>query len=456
MKFRRSTLFTPLSLLGDTMCLTISFFLGYYLRFGNFDNSLTSPYLLLYLAMNAFWFLLLLIVKPFNESRVTFNFFKLTYKFIIILSLHIALVALFWVLVKGSEISRLHLLYTYILTFVFGITFRGTGVYLLKYLRMQGFNIRRYAILGYGELSKTIFNYYQNHPEMGYEFHGYYDDNATISNVDTIESLNNKVLDNSIDYIYCCLPYIDNSTLKEIIAIAEFKKCQVKLLMDFRGFATKGISIEYHDYLPIINVHSSPFSDTKVIFLKRVFDIFFSLVAIVLLLPVYSLIALITKFTSQGPIIYSQERVGQWGKPFKIYKFRSMYIDAEKGTPKLSQGKNDSRITPWGRFMRKTRLDELPQFFNVLKGDMSVVGPRPERQFFIDQIVLEEPEYTKLLSLKPGITSIGQVKYGYASNVQEMIDRFKIDVQYLSNKSIKTDIEVIIQTIKVMTLGKGK
>jgi exopolysaccharide biosynthesis polyprenyl glycosylphosphotransferase len=276
------------------------------------------------------------------------------------------------------------------------------------------------------------------------------------SNVANIEELNNKILDNEIDYVYCCLPYTDNDTLKGIIELSQYKQCNVKLLMDFRSFMTKSVEIEYHDYLPIINVNTSPFADTKVAFVKRTFDVIFSASVLIIGSPIYLIVALITKLSSNGPVFYSQERIGQWGKPFRIYKYRSMYVNSEKGTPMLSQGSNDNRITPWGRLMRKTRLDELPQFYNVMVGDMSIVGPRPERQYFINQIISEEPDYLKLLSVKPGITSIGQVKYGYASNVQEMIDRFKYDIEYLDKGSLKTDLSVIIQTIKVVTLGKGK
>ena len=154
--------------------------------------------------------------------------------------------------------------------------------------------------------------------------------------------------------------------------------------------------------------------------------------------------------------MYAQERIGRDGKPFMIYKFRSMYINAEKAGPSLSQGLQDSRITPWGRFMRRTRIDELPQFYNVLMGDMSVVGPRPERQYFIDQIVELAPEYKNLLRVKPGITSIGQIKFGYAANVDEMIERLRFDLLYPERRSFFLDVWIIAQTVRVMMQGRGQ
>lgn len=188
---------------------------------------------------------------------------------------------------------------------------------------------------------------------------------------------------------------------------------------------------------------------------KRVFDLAFSGLALILLSPLYLALIIAVRTNSPGPAFYRQERIGKNGKPFKIIKFRSMYIDAEKFGPALSQD-NDPRITPVGRFLRKSRFDELPQFWNVLKGDMSIVGPRPERQFFIDQIVKRAPHYRQLHKVRPGITSWGQVKYGYASTVDEMVERLSFDILYLENISLALDIKIILYTVIVMIEGRGK
>ncbi|MEO5906658.1 MAG: sugar transferase [Saprospiraceae bacterium] len=188
---------------------------------------------------------------------------------------------------------------------------------------------------------------------------------------------------------------------------------------------------------------------------KRTIDISVSLIGLIVMLPVFIYIALRVKFSSPGPIFYSQERVGLNGKPFSIYKFRSMYPGAEKDLPQLSYD-GDERCTPWGAVMRKWRLDELPQLWNVLIGEMSLVGPRPERKYFIDLIMLQAPHYKHLLKVRPGITSWGQVKYGYASNIDQMLQRLKFDILYIENMSISLDIKILFYTILIVMQGKGK
>jgi len=188
---------------------------------------------------------------------------------------------------------------------------------------------------------------------------------------------------------------------------------------------------------------------------KRIFDVLFSIFVLITFSWLYLLLAIIVKLSSKGPVIFSQERLGLHGKPFRIFKYRSMFIDAEKFGPALSS-ENDPRITKFGLFLRKTRLDEFPQFYNVLIGQMSIVGPRPERKFFADLIIEKAPHYKHLHRVRPGITSWGQVKFGYAQNVDEMIKRLKYDLLYAENMSLLVDVKIIIYTILIVFQGRGK
>ncbi len=205
---------------------------------------------------------------------------------------------------------------------------------------------------------------------------------------------------------------------------------------------------------PLIDISCSNLTECETN-MKRTADIFFSALALVLLSPWLIAIAAIIKIVDGGPVVFKQQRTGLHGKPFTIYKFRTMSVNAESdGRPRLT-AVNDNRVYPFGHFMRKYRIDELLQFWNVLRGDMSIVGPRPERQYFIDRIISRAPHYTLLQQVRPGITSLGMVKYGYASDIDGMVKRMKYDITYIENISFITDLKIVFYTIWTVITGKG-
>ena len=273
--------------------------------------------------------------------------------------------------------------------------------------------------------------------------------------VGTMEGLREVVEQYHVEEAIVAVEDNEREKVSEILrALDEAGDMIIKITPDARDLMVGSIKQEsiFHSPLIIIN---NRLMDEWQYSLKRIFDVIISVLAMVLLSPVYLVTAIIVKCTSPGPVFYAQERIGYHGKPFKMHKFRSMYVDAEERGPALSKD-NDPRITPFGRFMRKVRLDEIPQFYNVLKGTMSLVGPRPERQFYIDQIVKRAPEYLLLQRVKPGITSWGQVKYGYASTVDEMVERLRYDLLYLDNMSLTTDLKILLYTSLIIMQGRGK
>lgn len=206
--------------------------------------------------------------------------------------------------------------------------------------------------------------------------------------------------------------------------------------------------------VPLVDISSSNMSDSAKN-VKRAADVIISSILLLVMAPFFAIIALLIKLDSHGTVFYLQERVGYHNVPFNIYKFRTMYSDAEaSGEPQLTSD-NDPRVTRIGRFLRKYRIDELPQFWNVLVGDMSIVGPRPERQYFIDQIMKRAPSYALLRQVRPGITGMGMVKYGYAQNVDEMVERLDYDLMYLENMSLINDVKIMVYTIHTVLTGKG-
>ena len=392
--------------------------------------------------------------KPFGKSRLT----ELFSTFITVL---IGTVFVFFALLL-DDIPRSIDIYYKLFFGMFGLQFFITYIprLLITQSGMRKIKNREWAmkvlIIGAGGKAVRIAH---DLYRLGYDICGFVsedertpvkaDRNQVLGTVEDIPVLMEK---ENVDEIVLAVESKNNKALLGILYSLYRYKRPIKVLADRFNMLSK-IQLRTIRGIPLVDVTDNNFSPAEQN-IKLFLDKVCSVVALLLLSPLFAYIAWRVKKDSPGPVFFRQERIGYLGQPFWMYKFRTMYVNAEENGPSLSS-EDDLRVTPFGRIMRKYRLDELPQFWNVLKGDMSLVGPRPERKYFIDEIVKTAPYYYLLHNVRPGITSLGMVKYGYAASVDKRVERMEYDILYYENMSLTLDLTILIYTVKTVITGKG-
>lgn len=351
-----------------------------------------------------------------------------------------------------TDISRKFIFVFFIVNIIFSYTFRNILYKILKIARKKGFNLKHVMIVGYSHATENYIDRIIANPQWGYYIHGILDDTMEpdtsykgIKILGSNDSLVDMLPENKLDEIVIALSIREYSKLEGIVAICEKSGVHTKFVPDYNNIIPTKPYTEDLNGLPVINIRNVPLTNTVNKFIKRTIDIIGASVGIILFSIPMAAVAIIIKTTSKGPLIFSQIRVGLHNKEFKMYKFRSMEIQSESKEKKAWTTINDPRVTPIGKFIRKTSIDELPQFFNVLRGEMSLIGPRPERPFFVERFKEEIPRYMIKHQVRPGLTGWAQVN-GYRGDTS-IRKRIEHDLYYIENWTLGLDIKILFLTV---------
>jgi len=438
-----------LFLLADLVCLNMGIFVANQFRFG--DLVLSKDYQLLLILLNIVWigvFFSSRLQEINRNSRLLDHLNKVLTGLVINLSVVFA----FWFATQPIDYSRKYLFITYLVFTIAILLWRSIWHYLIRYYRVKGFNIRNVIIIGKGDLSDSLTEYFKETPELGYQLKGIVDNvEGADANIDNFAEY---AVENDTDVIFCCLPNLDNERVKDVIDFAENNLIKVNLISQFSRLSSYNLSIEQFGSIPVIKVNSIPLDSNINRFVKRAFDLVFSSVFIILIFSwLVPIIGFLIKLESKGPVFFKQARHGKDNRNFLCWKFRTMtYIkDAE-----FKQAtKNDNRITRVGAILRKTSIDELPQFINVFLGDMSVVGPRPHPIKLNEEFQPQIDRFWQRHAVKPGITGLAQAKgfRGETAELSDMSGRVRLDRFYVKNWSLILDFKIIILTALAIIKG---
>lgn len=440
----------------DIITVMISYVLAWYLKFkSDFFVGVESKLSFLDYMAALLWIVPLFIIiysafSLYSPKRVMGRRVEIS-KIVQANSLGLLLILTVLFITKQQHFSREMAFIFYIINIVIGIAIRLGIHMILREMRKKGFNQKHILLIGYSETAEGYIDRIKANPQWGYSIMGILDDKVVsgteykgIKVLGRIANLEIILPENKLDEIAITLGLSEYSKLEHIVSECEKSGVHTKFIPDYMKIIPTKPYTEDLLGLPVINIRYVPLSNAFNSFVKRCIDVFGACVGIVLFSPIMLIVTIIIKSTSKGPLIYKQDRVGLHNKPFQMYKFRSMVVQTEMDEKKCWTTKGDIRVTPVGKFIRKTSIDELPQFFNILKGDMSLIGPRPERPFFVEKFKEEIPRYMVKHQVRPGLTGWAQVN-GYRGDTSIM-KRIEYDLYYIENWTLGFDIKILFLT----------
>lgn len=459
MQLRYSKFIRSIHLLGDIILLNISFIISYFIKFGNIsiDKTYFYQYFSLLLILNFSWFLVVGLLKIYDIIRIA-RTEQIIIELIKAVFFHVLLISASMFFLK-LHLSRELIIITYLIYVFLILLWRILFLYTLQRYRKLGFNYRRVVVVGASIVGHEIMQFLTSDASFGYNFLGFFDDDYQKNNqngmiIGKVENVKKFALKNKVDEIYYALSGTGVAEVKDLMEFSEKNMIRFKIVPERLHYIPKNVVVDYYSNIPVILIRNEPLENISNRFIKRTFDLVFSLFVIVFLFSwLFPVIAVFVKLSSVKPVFFKQRRSGKKGKEFWCLKFRTMKIN--RGADSKQATEDDKRITPIGRFLRKTSLDELPQFFNVLKGDMSVVGPRPH-------MLKHTEQYSKIIDkfmvrhlITPGITGWAQVNgfRGITTDSAKMQKRVEFDVWYIENWSFLLDIKIILNTIRILIKG---
>ena len=458
-------IFNRIMVLIDAVIAGASLILAYVIKF-----YILSPYAGYYLELSYYYDLLPFLVPGYvliysfcniytskRTGRRQFEIFDLIKANVIGI---LALMLFMYNVMREVNYSRSVLTIFFFINIFLCSFYRGILRKVLRSFRKKGYNIKHVLIAGYSRGAENYMDRIRENPEWGYNIVGVLDEHVPagamyhgVKVLGTLGNLEYILPEHKLDEIIIALPLEDYERLEEVVSICEKFGVHTKFVPDYNSIIPTKPYTEDLDGLPVINIRYVPLTNSGNIFIKRLFDIFASLCGIIVTSPIMLVVAILIKITSKGPVIFKQERVGLHNKTFQMYKFRSMKVQSAQKEKKGWTRKNDPRVTAVGRIIRKTSIDELPQLFNILKGDMSLVGPRPERPQFVEKFMEEIPRYNVKHQVRPGLTGWAQVN-GLRGDTS-IRKRVEYDIYYIENWSVFFDIKIIIMTFFTGFINKN-